>query len=255
MDARGEHISVWSAAVNRIAPLGSRLKIKTSGLTARLAPLAIECAEDLVLTIPHTFDSISATTHTSRDKALSICGDWLDALPGDRLELELDASTVTARSDEAALPPGSPDLVRALGGELAALGWDGVVWTYVTEHTNTTDAECQATTARIDHVAQALGVTAAQREIGADLHASLARSMPSRAWLRSRGDSVEPVVGLAWDRVEWRPIQSMLGGFYPALDGVEQVGKLARACEAQYATVELILGTGTAPAMRVSVRL
>ena len=241
--------------MNRIAPLGSRLKIKTSGLTARLAPLAIECAEDLVLTIPHTFDAITAITHASRDKARSICGDWLEALPGDRLELEIDATSVTARSDEAALPADAPDLVGALGGELSALGWDGAVWTYVTEHTNATEADCQATAARIDHVAHALGVTTAQREIGANLHASLARSMPSRAWLRSRGAAVEPMVGLAWDRVEWRPIQSMLGGFYPALDGVEQVSKLARACEAQHATVELILGTGAAPAMRVSVRL
>ena len=241
--------------MNRIAPLGSRLKIKTSGLTARLAPLAIECAEDLVLTIPHTFDAITAITHASRDKARSICGDWLEALPGDRLELEIDATSVTARSDEAALPADAPDLVGALGGELSALGWDGAVWTYVTEHTNASEQECEATVARIDRVAEALGVTSAQREIGSDLHRSLARSMVSRAWLRSRGDVVEPQLGLAWDRVEWRPIQSMLGGFYPSRDCVEQVAKLARACDAQHATVELILGTGAAPAMRLSVRL
>ncbi len=241
--------------MNRIAPLGSRLKIKTSGLTARLAPLAIECAEDLVLTIPHTFDAISATTHVARDKARGMFGDWIDALPGDRLELEIDATSVTARSDEAALPPGSPDLVRALGGELAAIGWDGAVWTYVTEHSNATEEDCAATAARLDEVARVVGVTAAQREIGTDLHRSLARSLPSRAWLRARGDAVEPLLGLVWDRVEWRPIQSMLGGFYPSRNGVEQVGKLAQACEAQHATVELILGTGGAPAMRVSVRL
>ncbi len=241
--------------MNRIAPLGSRLKIKTAGLTARLAPFAIECAEGLVLTVPHSFDAMSATIHATRDKARAICGDWLDVLPGDRLELEIDATSVTARSDEAALPPGSPDLVNVLGGEFAALGWDGAAWTYVTEHTNASEQETEATIARIDRVAEALGVTAAQRAIGTDLHRSLARSMTSRVWLRSRGDVVEPVVGLAWDKVEWRPIQSMLDGFYPSVGAVDRIAKLASAVEVQHATVELVLGTGAAPAMRVSVHV
>jgi hypothetical protein len=247
--------SATVAELGRIASLGSLLGLPTSSLIQRLTPVAAECGDDLTATISHGFDALWVTTRVARDKARSICGPWLDAIPGDHLELELDGTSVTARSDEAALPPGSPELVRALGGELAALGWDGSTWTYVIEQPNTDDAGCEATIARIDGVAEALGVTDAQRRIAARLHRSLARSMTSRATLRSRAGVAEPLVGLSWDRVEWQPIQSMLAGFYPSQGAIGQIARIARTCEVDHATVELVLGPTDPPAMRISMRL
>ena len=243
------------AELGRIASLGSLLGLPTGTLIQRLTPMAAECGTDLTATISHAFDALSVTTRVARDKARSICGAWLDELPGDALELELDATSVTARSDEAALPPGSPELVHALGGELAALGFDGSTWTYVLEQPNGDDAACEATIARLDHVAEALGVTLAQRKTAAGLHRSLARSMTSRASLRARAGVVQPRLAVAWDRVEWRPLQSMLAGFYPAQGAIGQIARIARTCEVDHATVELVLGPTDPPAMRISMRL
>jgi hypothetical protein len=237
-----------------IVRIGSLLGIKTSALMPRLAPLEEHLARELVITVPHDFDALSVSTHTDRATALAVCGSWLDALPGDQLELEVSATSVTARSDEAALPPGAPALFAALG-ELAAVGWDGAMWTYVLEHGNADDAARDATAAWIDRVAESLGVSEAQRKIAGGLHRSLARGMPIRASVRSRDNAVEPALTISWDRVEWQPIQSMLGGFYPRGNGVDKIGRLARAIDADSATVELVLGAGAAPGVRFAFRL
>ena len=243
-------------ALGRISTLGGLLGIKTGSLLARLAPIAGECGDDLVATIPHGFDALSVTVHVGRETARSICGAWVDALPGDRLALELDATTVTASSDEAALPPDAPALVHLLGAdELAAVGWDGTAWTYVIAQPNPGDAECEATIARVEQVAEAVGVTAPQRRIAASLHRSLARGMVTRAWLRSRAGTVDPHLGLAWDRVEWLPIQHMISGFYPTVGATTKLERLGRALEVDHATVELVLGPTDPPALRISVRL
>lgn len=243
--------------LGRIATLGSLLGIKTTNLLARLDPLSIECAQHLVATIPHGFDALAVTTRAARAKARTICGAWLDALPGDELELELDATSVTARSDEAALPATAPLLVHTLGDDLVALGFDGASWTYVIAQANADASASDATSERIDRVAATLGVTEAQRRVATGLHRSLAREQPSRAWVRTRAGSAElaPIVGLAWDRVEWQPIQSMLAGFYPSLGAVGQIARLARAAEVEHATVELVLGPTDPPAMRIAMRL
>lgn len=240
--------------LGQIVSLGNLLGIKTTRLVQRLAPLTAECSRHLVVTMSHGLDALWVTTRVARETARSICGAWLDALPGDELELELDANGVTARSDEAALPPGSPALVTTLGDELTALAWDGTTWTYVVEHENGDAVACDATLARIDGVAGTLGVTAAQRRIAGGLHRSLARASRTRASLRAKAGVVEPRVTLAWDRVEWQPIQSMVGGFYPEHGAVGQLPRIARACEVDEATVELVLGPTDPPAMRISVR-
>jgi len=243
-------------ALGRISTLGGLLGIKTGPLLARLAPIVGELREDLVATIPHSFDALSITVHVGRESARSLCGGWLDALPGDRLALELDATTVTAHSDEAALPSDAPALVQLLGAdELAAIGWDGTTWTYVIGQPNPGDAGCEATIARVEQVADALGVTEPQKRIAATLHRSLARGMVTRAWVRARAELVLPQLGLAWDRVEWLPIQHMLSGFYPGLGGAAKIDRLARALEVDHATVELILGPTDPPELRISVRL
>ncbi len=255
-----------AAELGRVTTIGGLLGIKTSSLLLRLAPVAAECRDDLLLTIPHSFDAMSVTTHVTRELARSICGDWLDALPGDRLALEISGASIMASSDEAALPAGSPDLVAELGDELIALGHDGTTWTYVIAQANADNGE--ATIARIERVGAALGVTAAQRRIAAGLHRSLARGTSNRAWLRARGGVLDPVLGLAWDRVEWQPIQSMLAGFYPAagapkserdglrpVGGVEKIARLSRAAEVEHATVELVLGPTDPPGLRIAVRL
>lgn len=243
-------------ALGRISTLGGLLGIKTGPLLARLAPIVGELGEDLVATIPHSFDALSVTVHVGRDTARSICGAWLDALPGDRLALELDATTATAHSDEAALPPDAPALVQQLGAdELAAVGWDGATWTYVIGQPNPDDAGAEATIARIEQVAEALGVTEPQRRIAATLHRSLARGMVTRAWVRARAGTVAPLLGLVWDRVEWLPIQHMLSGFYPNLGGAAKIDRLSRALEVDHATVELVLGPTDPPALRFAVRL
>jgi hypothetical protein len=242
-------------ALGRISTLGGLLGIKSGPLLARLAPITGECSGDLVATIPHAFDALAVTVTVGRDTARTLCGEWLDALPGDELALELDATTVTAHSDEAALPPDAPELVRQLGDELAAVGWDGTTWSYVIAQPNPDAEGCEATIARIEQVATALGVTEPQRRIAATLHRSLARGMVSRAWVQARAGAVLPALGLVWDRVEWLPIQHMLNGFYPALGGAAKIDRLSRALEVDDATVELILGPTDPPALRFSVRL
>jgi hypothetical protein len=242
-------------ALGRVSQLGGLLGIKSGPLLARITPLAGECSEDLVATIPHSFDALAVTVNVGRETARSICGAWLDALPGDRLALELDAATASAQSDEAALPTDAPALVHQLGDELAALRWDGMTWTYVIAQPNADAAESEATIARIDKVAATLGGTEPQRRIAATLHGSLARGMVTRAWVRARAGSVEPQVGLAWDRVEWLPIKHMVTGFYPELGAATKIDRLSRAMEVDHATVELVLGPTDPPAMRISVRL
>jgi len=242
-------------ALGRVSQLGGLLGIKSSPLLARLTALAGECREDLVATIPHGFDDLSVTVTVGRETARSICGAWLDALPGDRLALELGATTATAQSDEAALPADAPGEVHQLGDDLVALGWDGVAWTYVVGQSNADAAESAATIARVEQVAAALGVTTPQREIAATLHGSLARGMESRAWVRTRAGVVEPLIGIAWDRVEWLPIKHMVTGFYPALNAGGKIDRLSRALDVDHATVELVLGPTDPPAMRISVQL
>ncbi len=242
-------------ALGRISTLGGLLGIKTGALLARLAPLSGECSEGLVATIPHSFDGLGVTVHVGRETARSLCGPWLDVLPGDRLALELDATTVTAHSDEAALPGDVPELVRLLGDELAAVGWDGTIWSYAIAQPNPGDAGREATIARVEQVAEALGVTEPQRRIAASLHRSLARGLASRATVQARAGTLLPQLGLVWDRVEWLPIQHMLSGFYPTLGGAAKIDRLSRALEVDDVTVELILGPTDPPALRFSVRL
>ena len=79
--------------------------------------------------------------------------------------------------------------------------------------------------------------------------------MVTRAWVRARGDAVDPHLGLVWDRVEWLPLQHMLSGFYPTLDAVTKISRLSRALEVDHATVELVLGPTDPPGLRLSVRL
>ncbi len=237
-----------------IVRIGSLLGIKTSTLLPRLASLADELARDMVISIPHGFDSMSVATRVPRATALAVAGPWIESLAGDDLELEISATAITAYSDEAAMPSDAPDFLTALG-ELAEVGYDGTMWTCVLEHGNTDDAARDATAAWIDRVATTLGVTASQRDIAGKLHRSLARGMPIRASLRSKAGAVEESLTIAWDRVEWQPIQSMLGGFYPRGQGVEMIARLSRAIDPDTATVELALGPQDPPGVRFAFRL
>ena len=47
----------------------------------------------------------------------------------------------------------------------------------------------------------------------------------------------------------------MLGGFYPRGDGVDKIGRLARAIDADSATVELVLGSKDPPGVRFAFRV
>lgn len=237
-----------------IVRIGSLLGIKTSALMPRLARLADDLARELVITVPHGFDALSVSTRVPRATALAVCGPWVEALAGEELELEISATSIIARSDEAALPPEAPDFLTALG-ELALVGWDGTMWTSVLEHGNADDAARDATASWIDRVAETLGVTASQRDIAGRLHRSLARGMPIRASLRSQGAAIEPSLTVAWDRVEWQPIQSVLGGFYPRGQGIEKIARLSRAIDADSATVELVLGPNDPPGVRFAFRV
>jgi hypothetical protein len=240
----------------RIPTLGGLLGIKTSQVIARLAPIASASADKLVVTVPHGFDALSITTRVSREVARGMCGAWIDALPGDLLDVEIDATSAIASSDEAALPADAPALVASLGADtFAALASDGTTTTYVFEQDNRDEAAVAATLERIDRVATELGITAAQRRIAESLHTSLARGMPSRLTLRARDGVLEPRVGVIWDRVEWRPIQSMLGGFYPAGRGIALVARLTGSIDAEHATVELVLGPTDPPGLRFSFEL
>lgn len=240
-----------TAALQPIHTVGNLLGVKTSSLIAKLTMFTSECAEYLALTVPHGLDGLTATTRMSRARAQELCGRWLDALPGDELEVEVSADGATARSDEAALPAGAPALVSALG-ELAALGYNGSVWQYVVEHDN---ADVDATAALLDRIAGEVGVTAQQRKVAGGLHRSLARGGTTRAWLRGKGAALDRVLALAWDAVEWQPIQHMLGGFYPQLGVVSQIPRLQRAAEVDSATVELVLGPTDPPALRITMRV
>ena len=239
----------------RVSTLGGLLGIKTGPLLPRLAPIASACDDKLLVTVDHGFDALTVTTTVARDAALAMCGAWLDALPGDTIDLAVGATTLAAFSDEAALPSAVPALVHSIGADLATLGFDGTAWTYVMDQANATDDDVAATIARFDRAAAQLGVTTAQREIAATLHRSLARTMTTRTWLRTREGALEPRVGIVWDEVEWTPLQSMLKGFYPKGGGVEKIARLSRAIDAEHATVELILGPTDPPALRFTFPL
>lgn len=240
-----------SDELGRLLSLGRLLGVDTAKLLGHLAPLSDECGADLTVTLPHGFDAIEAGTRATRERARTACGTWLEALPGDELQLVF-GKTVTALSEDAALPETAPDLVRTLGDELAWLGHDGERWTYVVEHGN---ADLEPTLAAIDRVAEALGVTGPQRRIVAGLHRSIARGAPSRAALIARGANVEPALHVIWDRVEWQPIGSMLSGFYPEHGSVGQIPRIAQLCEAEHATVALVLGRTDPPGVRITIRI
>ena len=246
--------------LDAIAMIGGLLGIKTASLLARLEPLAGACGDDLVVIVPHGFDELTVATHVTRAQARPLCGAWLDELVGDRLRLEIGATSCTAFSDEAALPPGAPAIVDPRGDgmgmdELVALGTDGATWTYVLAQPHGDPAASAAAIARNDRVAETMGVTPAQRRVGGNLQRSLARGLTSRVAVRARDGVVEPRLALAWDRVEWLPIESMLAGFHPTPNRVEHLHRLARAVGRDEATLELVLGTQDPPALRIAVRV
>ncbi len=237
----------------RLTTLGGLLGVKTAPILPRLAPVSAACDETMIVTVPHGFDALTVTTRVSRALASSLCP-WLAALPGDELDLSIDATTITAWSDEAALPADAPAEVRALADKLDgidALGFDGAAWTYRFELDNAGDL-VNGTLAVIDELAAARGVTGPQRRIAAELHRSLERGQPCRISLRARDGALDPMVSITWDRVEWTPIQSMLKGFYPSGGGVEKIARLSRASDAEDATVELVLGPTDPPGVRFS---
>lgn len=234
----------------RLTTLGGLLGIKTAPLVARLAPVTAALDEKMTVTVPHGFDALTVTTRVQRDLAASLCP-WLDALAGDELDLAIDATSITAWSDEAALPAGAPAAVYAHADDLDAIGFDGTLWTYRLELENADDA-VNGTLAVIDELAATLGVTGPQRRIAAELHRSLERGRPSWITLRANAGALAPMVGVAWDQVEWTPIQSMLKGFYPSGGGVDKIARLSRSSDAERATVELVLGPTDPPALRFS---
>lgn len=240
--------------LGRITTLGGLLGIKTAPVVARVWPLVGSWNGSLIATIPHNFKTMSITADVSRETAAGHCP-WLGALAGDRIGLELGATTTVAHSDEAAIPADAPALVHSLGDDLASVSWDGEAWTYELTQDNTDDAATDATIERFTEIAIALGVTEAQRKISARLHRSLSRKMPTRTWLRARNGELDPIIGLAFDRVEWLPIQHMMSGFYPELDAETKISRLARNLDTEEATVELVLGPKDPPGMRILVAL
>lgn len=233
----------------KITTLGGLLGIKSAPVVQRWMPLAGAWTGPLFVTIPHRFNALSVTANVARDTAAPLCP-WLAAIAGDRIDLELGAATTIAHSDEAALPADAPAPIHTLGEDLASVSWDGEAWTYALTQPN---EDPEATIARFDPIAQLLQVTEAQRKISKSLHRSLARGMATRVWLRARSGELDPVVGLAWDEVEWLPIQHMMGGFYPEIDSATKIQRLSRAVGRDHATVELLLGPLDPPAMRVIV--
>ena len=241
-------------ALGRITTLGGLLGIKTAPVVARVWPLVGSWTGPLVATIPHRFNAMSITANVARETARALCP-WLDPLAGDRIAVEIGATTTIAHSDEAALPADAPELVQALGDDLASIGFDGESWMYELAQANPDDAGVDATIARFDPIAKVLGVTDAQRKIGARLHRSLSRNMPSRIWMRAKAGESDPILVLAWDQVEWLPIQHMMSGFYPELDAETKIGRLSRNLGVEEATVELVLGPKDPPGMRIVVAL
>lgn len=241
-------------ALGKITTIGGLLGIKTAPVVARVWPLVGAWTGPLLATIPHRFNAMSITANVARETAAPSCP-WLDAIAGDRIELELGATTTVAHSDEAALPADAPAAVHALGDDLASVSWDGEAWTYAIAQSNTGEVETTATIERFDAVARQLGVTDAQRNIAGRLHRSLSRGMTTRVWLRARGGDLDPIVGLAWDEVEWLPIQHMMTGFYPGIDCETKISRLSRAAGIDHCTVELILGPADPPGMRLRVQL
>ncbi len=240
--------------LGKITTLGGLLGIKTAPVVQRVWPLVGSWTGSLVATIPHRFNAMSITATVPRAAAASICP-WLEPLAGDQIGLELGANTTVAHSDEAALPADAPELVRALGEDVASVSWDGEAWTYELEQDNADDEAVAATIARVHAVADQLGVTPPQKKISAGLHRSLNRGMPSRAWVRARKGELDPVIGLAWDQVEWLPMQHMMAGFYPELDAETKISRLSRNLGVEHATVELLLGPVDPPGMRIIVTL
>jgi hypothetical protein len=240
--------------LSHLTALGSMLGIKTAPVVGRLMPLVGAWQGPLIATIPHTFKALSVTANVARATAQDHCP-WLAELAGDRIGLELGATTTIAHSEEAALPATTPELVDVLGDDLASVSYDGDAFTYLLAQANPDDAAVAATVARIDEVASKLGVTTPQRKTGGGLHRSLSRGMTSWVWLRARNGALDPVVALRWERVEWLPIQHMMNGFYPEIDAPTKISRLAKHANIEHCTVELLLGPVDPPGMRMLVEL
>ena len=234
----------------RLTTLGGLLGIKTAPLISRLAPLSAAFEEKMHVTVSHGFDALAVSARVSREIAASLCP-WLDALAGDELDLLIDATSITAWSDEAALPGDAPPPLPLHTDSVALLGFDGAAWTYTLERENGGDT-INGTLELMDELAVLVGATEPQRRIAADLHRSLERGMPSRRSVRARNGVLDPMLAVAWDRVEWTPIQSMLKGFYPRGGGLEKIARISRAVDAERADVELVLGPTDPPGLRFS---
>lgn len=261
----------------RITTIGSTFGFKVSALLARLRPLGDECGDHLVVTVPHGFDRLAARTLVALDRLREVCDvPWAaeaERLAGSGTRVALELETIPAkptevvtrvRIEDADLTRVDPAVIAAARPALDLLGAENLRavelagaddWTFVIAQPNTDEPRTEATRRQLDRVAELCGVTAAQRRIAGELHGSLARGMVSHARVRVAGGALEPEVGVVWDRVEWRPIQSMLAGFYPAGDPLGRVTKLSRASDVDDASIEIRLGTGQAPAMRIAMRI
>jgi hypothetical protein len=154
------------------------------------------------------------------------------------------------------------ELARALGGDGVAGIGDAVdadgrpSWTLRLRNRNGDDERRALTRARLDGVAEALGISRAQRNLVAGLHDVLSGGRDSYSRLRLTRDRLEPSLGVLWSDVPWEHAVRILIGLVADERAPTRLGALAGAADtAVAAMLELELRPEDPPRMNITVDL
>jgi hypothetical protein len=270
--------------IARIGALGGFYGVDLDPLHEVLATLGPRLARDAVITVPATFDRIAVATRISREQLADIIEPdqrrRLDRLDPDardvELELETDGTTVTRsvrthrhRSIDAdcehlaSLGVGTlaidslRDCAAHLGVPFALTDRaqpDNAEWLLHFAHRNGSDAERATTRAQLLTVARKLAATAPQCNLVDGLHDMLAKDRDSYSALLVNPEQTSLQLSVRWQHVRWETVIRMALGFRPGSDAGQRLGELSGAFDAEQASsVELLLGPGEPPVMRVAV--
>ena len=268
----------------RIAALGGMYGIELGEIDQALAVLGPELANEVIVTVPSSFDRIAVATRVAHERVAAL----VDRDQLRRFEL-LAAGTPTLELELAAGSGGAVTTLRATGSRdiasdcevLGAMGIarpvldslrhcaaqlgsptaiaektdrNGHAWLVELAQDNATAADRAATRAQLTAVARELAATEPQCNLVDRLHDVLAKDRDSHATLAVLPDRPCLELAVRWHHVRWETVIRMMLGFHPGSDAGKQAGEIAGAFDADEAfAIELVLGPSEPPRMIVAV--